>query len=593
MTTGKMMALPNTSATVVQKTDGGLLYDPNAGFIYGVAQTGGALNGIRKWNAYPTGSEVRARNAADMGVSSTVFYPVACFAYASQQIVISGGAANSQALFAFTMQDMTPCGGFGVTNSSLAPSDAGRILATNYMVSFLDAKGRDVVVCAPITAASEINCIQWGKKYNQSSAIAEPHSVLAANPDGSGSNAWALGIPAVSTGTMHLYRIGPVVGGNGIQATVGAITPANIDATWTHVSVVFGMALDQKDGNLLCGFQTTDAVATTNYLVKINSATAAIMWKIPVPEGFSYSVDRGAMRFSVIKNGKFYLSAGIILYIVDTIAGTADKSISLDTGGPANINGTQISEDVSGSIMWYGGWTEVGLHPEYIGASGLTGGSEMVWRFWPALGGVFTAPSYSAVGTSRKRAWTFTLDGHTFYVLDLGQEGTFVWDKTTKQWAQFITQGYTAWNFCNGCMWGQRIIAGDQLTTDIWEMLPGSSLFDNGATEIVHVVTGGVATRSRIYHSVDSFRLACSAGKVLDAAGANVTLSFSDDQGNTWTAMDTLNLPQGNFGQEIAWIGLGAFSAPGRIFKITDSGGFLRIDGADAGIDSFDNEPGS
>jgi hypothetical protein len=52
--------------------------------------------------------------------------------------------------------------------------------------------------------------------------------------------------------------------------------------------------------------------------------------------------------------------------------------------------------------------------------------------------------------------------------------------------------------------------------------------------------------------------------------------------------MDTLPIPEGNTTQEIAWLSLGSFAAPGRIFKVTDSGGFLRIEGADAGIDGFD-----
>jgi hypothetical protein len=175
--------------------------------------------------------------------------------------------------------------------------------------------------------------------------------------------------------------------------------------------------------------------------------------------------------------------------------------------------------------------------------------------------------------------------------MDLGREGTFLYDQTTGQWTQFITTGYVAWNFANGTMWGQRIVAGDLLTTDVWEMNP-SALFDNGAKEIVHVVTGGVVTRNRTYHSVDSFFLACSAGQVLDQTTANVTLSFSDDQGQTWITMDTKTLTAGSFSQEIAWHSLGSFAAPGRIFKITDSGGFLRIEGADAGIDGFDPATG-
>ena len=199
---------------------------------------------------------------------------------------------------------------------------------------------------------------------------------------------------------------------------------------------------------------------------------------------------------------------------------------------------------MSGSVIWYGGWTEVTTHPVYLGnyclTQGIHSGTQMVWRFWPALDG-FTAPSYGPPINSRKRAWSCELDGHTFYVMDIGAQGTFVYDTMTGQWAQFITRGYLNLTFSNGTMWGQRIVAGNLLTTDLWEMNP-SALFDNGAAEITHVVTGGVATRSRIYHSVDSFRLACSMGQILDPNGATVTLSFSDDQGQPWVTMDTIAL---------------------------------------------------
>jgi hypothetical protein len=219
---------------------------------------------------------------------------------------------------------------------------------------------------------------------------------------------------------------------------------------------------------------------------------------------------------------------------------------------------------------------------------------------------------YDPAAPRRTRAWSFTLDGHTFYVLDLGQQGTFLYDMLTQKWSQFITQGYVSWNFTNGIMWGQRIIGGDLVTTDVWELRPGSSFFDNGATEILHVVTGGVVTRNRIYHSVESFSLACSVGQLQESGGTGitpspynincypgqlqitppaVTLAFSDDQGKTWVTMDSITLTEGDWSGEIAWRSLGSFAAPGRIFRITDNGGFLRIDGADANIDNFDEAP--
>jgi hypothetical protein len=240
----------------------------------------------------------------------------------------------------------------------------------------------------------------------------------------------------------------------------------------------------------------------------------------------------------------------------------------------------------------------LGTHPAYFGNYCLTlgnhSGTHMGWRYWPGNTFPPVQPAFGVAATSRKRAWSFVLDGHTFYVLDMGAQGTFVYDTITSQWAQFITAGYLNWNFANGCMWGQRIVAGDLITADMWEM-NSSSLFDNGATTIVHIVTGGVVTRNRIYHSVDSFSLACSIGQSQSASGT-VLLEFSDDQGKTWVTMNTIALTQGDFAGEIAWTSLGSFESPGRIFRITDSGGFLRIDGADAGIDGFDAataDPGS
>jgi hypothetical protein len=191
---------------------------------------------------------------------------------------------------------------------------------------------------------------------------------------------------------------------------------------------------------------------------------------------------------------------------------------------------------------------------------------------------------------SRTRAWTFTLDGHIFYVLNLGPEGTWVYDKTTQQWSKWETDGYGVWNMQNGCMWGtNRIVAGDTLTDQVWEMNP-KAIFDDGWRDIDHVVTGGLVSRTRIYHGVEDFRLSCSVGQIDEVAGATMSLAYSDDQGKTWSDEFPLNLLLDDFSDEIVWRSLGSFNAPGRIFRVSDVGGLIRIDGADAGIDSFDQD---
>lgn len=190
---------------------------------------------------------------------------------------------------------------------------------------------------------------------------------------------------------------------------------------------------------------------------------------------------------------------------------------------------------------------------------------------------------------ARSSAWTFVLDGHQFYVLNLGAQGTFVYDQGTSQWAKFSTQGFGQWNMINGTMWGDRIVAGDLLDDYVWELDPLATV-DEGWREIYHAVTGGLTLRSRVYKSCDAVRIASSIGQLDEVNGSVLLLSYSDDQEATWVGPFTVDLIPDDFDGEIAYRSLGSFAAPGRIFLVEDMGGLLRIDGADAFIQGFDND---
>lgn len=588
--TGSLMGFPQTSIGTVGNTDMGFVYEGYFGNLYGAASSPA---GLRKWDAWPNGVELRARNTADIGTTNIYLGSTVCLR--TNELVINSGASNSAMLTGFSLWDLSATSSFGIISASLAPSSNTRILASGDLCCFKDAIGAPIILCNTIVVSNELNQVGWGTKKNTRTTITEGRAVLGAVPDGSASEAWAIG---TGSNSFSLYR---VVAGSNILVGSSGWGPSFIDATWSNVTRVVGISIDQTDMCPIAGFETTDSVTNKAYLVKFNRTTGAVVWKVAVGTGVHYrSPD---MPKNVIKNGRLYYlkNTNDTLYTINTITGAATTQTFSSYFLPV-LNGHQMSEDVStvspggvltgsGSVMWYGDWSESATHPNYLGNYCLTlgnhSGSNMGWRYWPD-GTPTPSPTYALAASSRKRAWTFVLDGHTFYVLDLGGQGTWVYDKSTGQWAQFITDGYAQWNFANGVMWGQRIVAGDMLTTDMWEMTP-AALFDNGAHEITHVVTGGVITRSRVYHSVDSFVLACSPGYLQDGgAAASVTLSFSDDQGRTWTDMDTKTLTAADYGAETAWLSLGSFAAPGRIFKITDIGGFMRIDGADAGIDGFD-----
>lgn len=193
---------------------------------------------------------------------------------------------------------------------------------------------------------------------------------------------------------------------------------------------------------------------------------------------------------------------------------------------------------------------------------------------------------------ARSRAWSFTLDGHPFYVLDLGEQGTFLYDSDTQQWCQWQTDGYVGWNIRNGTRWGvpERIVGGDTSSGYVWELDPAVTI-DEGFRDIHHVATGGLMMRERVYKAVEALRIAGSIG-ALTTAGATttITLEISDDGGETYPFSATITLTQGNYSDTIEWRSLGSMSAPGRVFRVSDVGGMLRIDGADVYINDWDDE---
>lgn len=193
-------------------------------------------------------------------------------------------------------------------------------------------------------------------------------------------------------------------------------------------------------------------------------------------------------------------------------------------------------------------------------------------------------------GQPRSDSWTFTLDGHRFWVLPLGDEGTWAYDTVTRQWCQLSTQGFTGLNFTHGVMWGLRIFGGDALYPFLYELDPTQPQ-DEAWRPVKHVVTGGIQTRSPNQIGVASFRLTASAGALSDAT-TSVDLTFSDDNGNTWSRVFSIPMAQGDYSKQLLWPALGSFNAPGRIFQVSDEGGMLSILGADAALNNFDEEDG-
>ena len=201
------------------------------------------------------------------------------------------------------------------------------------------------------------------------------------------------------------------------------------------------------------------------------------------------------------------------------------------------------------------------------------------------------------VENRRLRAWTYNLDGHSFYVLRLGERETLAYDLATGQWPEWSSPGHPFWRAHVGCNWlgmgaasysngaPTNIVAGDDVYGLLWVLDPEqgydeSPRTDRPASGFPRTVTGGVPMQMRDTVPCGAIYLTIATG-IPGVAGASIRLRTSDDMGKTWLDHGAITVTPGDWGQEFAWRSLGLIRHPGRIFSIEDDGATARIGGAD------------
>lgn len=180
------------------------------------------------------------------------------------------------------------------------------------------------------------------------------------------------------------------------------------------------------------------------------------------------------------------------------------------------------------------------------------------------------------------RAWSFVLDGNTFYVLHLASLGTYVCNLTQgNQWSKWETQGMEPWNAELGLMWLGRIVAGDNQNPTLWLVDPEAENDEDDGKAVIRTATVNVPARGRKTVSIGMFSINAAAGYP-SVAGATLTLRFSDDNGVTWFDLEPVTFEAGDFDQNLQFGSLGTFGQPGRILEVTDEGGSMRLSDIDA-----------
>lgn len=199
------------------------------------------------------------------------------------------------------------------------------------------------------------------------------------------------------------------------------------------------------------------------------------------------------------------------------------------------------------------------------------------------------------VANPRLRAWTFSLDGHDFYVLRLGEIWTLVYDVYSEQWMDWDGFEEIYWPLNTGINWvggivqarayGSNVLVGDDSYGLIYFLNPDLPYDESpdGPTDPVperyfeRVVQGQVPMTGRQVLPCYAVWLTTDMGAPA-YDGAGVTLEISDDGGVTYDDMGTIDVTLGENSPELFWGSLGQIGAPGRLFRITDDGAIARID---------------
>jgi hypothetical protein len=201
------------------------------------------------------------------------------------------------------------------------------------------------------------------------------------------------------------------------------------------------------------------------------------------------------------------------------------------------------------------------------------------------------------VADPKVRCFTFTLDGHDFYVIRLGTIETLVFDTQTNQFYIWGSGDSLLWRAYDGCNWlggyaqsagfGSNIVVGDDGNGSIYFLNPDADTDDDaieGSTlqrDFVRRASGQVITKG--YSSVRCYgvELLGSIGQYAGAAPSTVTLDYSDDRGQSYVDAGTYTIDSADYEARLFWRSLGSIRAPGRIFRVTDYGALKRIDSLD------------
>lgn len=166
-------------------------------------------------------------------------------------------------------------------------------------------------------------------------------------------------------------------------------------------------------------------------------------------------------------------------------------------------------------------------------------------------------------------AWTYTQEGHVFYVLTC-QSGTWVFDLTTNLWHERQSFGYTRWRVGAFCEAFGKLLVGDFETGYIYELDLGT--YDESGGTIQRIIQSNPIGQAGQRFVMHSYQLDAEAGVGSTTVNPQVMLDWSDDGGRRWSNEHWRGLGlEGTYKTRTIWRRLGQFRERTMRITITDS----------------------
>jgi hypothetical protein len=136
--------------------------------------------------------------------------------------------------------------------------------------------------------------------------------------------------------------------------------------------------------------------------------------------------------------------------------------------------------------------------------------------------------------TGECSAWTFGIDGHSFYVLRIPGQGSFAYDAATQQWSEFASLGQRTWNPHVGYQVNGEIIAGSSIDGRLWRV--NADAKDDDGEMIERAVTATIAINGKPPRN-DSVSIGVGA-----SADCTIRLRWKDGQDDYPDYYEELNV---------------------------------------------------